>query len=115
MCIDIEVPFSFIRFRKGQYEEYVNKNNIPFKLSLEYDKDISGNNPVTKPEDPSSTVTPPGETTTTTTPSKDNGQGNDKPTNDGKPNKTSDVASMSGIFTMFAGLIGTIGFKKKRK
>ena len=23
MCIDIEVPFSFIRFRKGQYEEYI--------------------------------------------------------------------------------------------
>ena len=63
-----------------------------------------------KPEEPGGTVTPPSE------------EGGNEPTkpnppksDDGKPNKTSDVASMAGIFTMFAGLIGTIGFKRKRK
>ena len=105
-------------------QEYANKNNIPFKLSSEYDKDDTN----TKPD---GTVTPPNDTDisgATTTPTEDNKQDTDKPAtnspkeddsnnkpSDGKPNKTSDVASMAGIFTMFAGLIGTIGFKRKRK
>ena len=64
-----------------------------------------------KPEEPNGTATPP----------KDN-QGDNKPTNpnppkgdDGTNKDTADVSSMAGIFTMFAGLIGTIGFKRKRK
>ena len=100
-------------------QHYANRYNIPFKLSSEYDKDILEDNSITKPEESSSTVTPPSEIDVpqaTTTPSKDNGQDGDKPANDnGKPNKTSDAASMVGIFTMFVGLIGTIGFKRKRK
>ena len=91
-----------------------------YKLNYSSSDEISG-----------ATVTPPNDTDisgATTTPTEDNKQDTDKPAtnspkeddsnnkpSDGKPNKTSDAASMVGIFTMFAGLIGTIGFKKKRK
>ena len=162
-------------------QNYANKHNIPFKLSSEYDKDISKNDPVTKkytvkflnedgtqigdvqeveegktaiaPANPTkegytfkgwdkdfSNVTSnievkaifeknaepgktdkPEEPNGTATPPKDN-QGDNKPTNpnppkgdDGTNKDTSDVSSIAGIFTMFAGLIGTIGFRRKNK
>lgn len=129
-CAFVECSTLTIYGEKDSYaQEYAHKINIPFKLSSEYDKDDTN----TKPEEPDGTVTPPNDTDisrATTTPSEDNKQdqdtdkpatnspkeddSNNKPS-DGKPNKTSDVASMARIFTMFTGLIGTIGFKRKRK
>lgn len=76
-------------------QTYANENKIAFKLSAEYDKDIL-------PDDP---ISP--ETTTYTVKFLND---------DGKKTNTADAVSMTEIFTMFAGLIGTIGFKiRKRK